>query len=148
MTTTDRIPLRTARLADTFASMLRDHLSPEQWEEMREKNATARYADPVCASHDYCDANDVMAAACRRVRVSLTTEAGRAAWNAAWPLAKRHYLTAPRYVVRDNLLGTATAPTSRAEAGRLASLATVEAARRGERVATASGLDRFTVAGA
>lgn len=54
-------------------------------------------------------------------------------------------MSEPLYVVRDNLLQTESAPMSRGEAGAKASADTLAAAGRGEPVATAAGVDRFTV---
>ena len=96
-----------ANLADTFAGILRDWFAPDEFAAMRDANA--RYAREgrmtLCASHDYCDANEAMSAAFIRVigRDALLPTDGRnaeraedmRAWNAAWDIAKARYLTAP-----------------------------------------------------
>jgi hypothetical protein len=67
---------------------------------MRLANRTS--GDLVCASHDYCDANMIMLAAWEAERAPMLTPEQRAAGigedidhaNAAWEIAKAHYLTA------------------------------------------------------
>ncbi len=88
------------RLACAFARGLMIELTPAQWRAMRLANR--RNADFVCASHDHCDANMVMLAAWEAERAPMLTPAQRAAGigediepaNAAWTIAKAHYLTA------------------------------------------------------
>jgi hypothetical protein len=102
-------PDQVERLATAFAGRLAVLLTGKQWEGMRKRNALSSYAWPVCASHDYMDANDVMAAAFvnvmgRGFALRSDVEAGRATeaqhatdlalWNAAWTYAKGRYLTA------------------------------------------------------
>lgn len=55
------------RIAFGFASDLTGVLSPAEFAEMKRKNEDPAQPDGVCASHDYCDANIVMAAAFERV---------------------------------------------------------------------------------
>lgn len=105
----------TELLANEFATVLREWLSPDEFATMRETNA--RYArdgitysdgshgtaDGVCASHDYCDANVAMGEAFERIvgRESVMPSEGpqgehdQALWNSAWALAKARHLTAP-----------------------------------------------------
>jgi hypothetical protein len=87
-----------AEIAASFVDGLKEFMTVEQWEEMRAKNATPRYAGNVCASHDYCDANTVMAPAfldVMRREIDLQSEADLALWGEAWAIAKRDHLTAP-----------------------------------------------------
>jgi hypothetical protein len=85
------------QLADHFVRALRNHLDPEQFAEVCQKNSTPEYAGGVCASHDYCDANMVMAVAFVEVvgrdmimdgGDSPQEQADQALWNAAWAFAK------------------------------------------------------------
>lgn len=88
------------RLACAFARGLIQELTPAQWRAMRLVNRIN--ADFVCASHDHCDANMVMLAAWEAERAPMLTPAQRATGigqdiehaNAAWTIAKAHYLTA------------------------------------------------------
>lgn len=50
------------RLADDFSRILGDWLTPSELAEIRRRNATPDYSG-VCASHDFCDANEAMAQA-------------------------------------------------------------------------------------
>lgn len=87
-----------AWIADVFAAMLRLDLSPEQFAEMKRLNQTPQYAAGSCASHNYCDANDVMAAAFKQVvgRPSdPSSDADAALWNAAWDLARERHIGKP-----------------------------------------------------
>lgn len=98
---------KTAELALKFVTLLRAELTDEQWAEMRAKNGTGEYK-LACASHDYVDANMVMAAAFKEVHGRevafhdedpATAEADIDAWNAAWTLARQTALTDPaRYL--------------------------------------------------
>ena len=90
---------KTAELALKFVTLLRRELTAEQWDEMRAKNGTGEYT-LACASHDYLDANMVMAAAFKEVHdreVAFSDEpdadADVDAWNAAWTLARQTVLT-------------------------------------------------------
>jgi hypothetical protein len=85
-------------LAWTFADMLARDLEPLEWQVMRLRNRTA--PEGICASHDFCDANMVMAEAFEAVKgCPPLNDEGMSAetvalWNAAWEVAKPHYLTA------------------------------------------------------
>lgn len=84
-----------AELAAVFAAALAEALSAEDWQEMRRRNATADYPAAVCASHDFCDANDVMAEAFKRVTGHSPrpwSDDDSALWSRAWLAAKRDYL--------------------------------------------------------
>lgn len=82
----------TVRLAAAFSRRLHYFLSPQQLAEAVARNRTPQYAH-ACATHDFCDANLLMASAFLRVQrraINLQSDADRALWNAAWDLAKRN----------------------------------------------------------
>lgn len=93
-------------LARTFVDNLESELaSPSTMEEIRRRNATAEYAGSACASHDFCDANMVMAAAFKFIfdrdpEMSNNGIDGMSPddvlWNRAWTLAKREFLISPK----------------------------------------------------
>lgn len=94
----NRTTMTTEHLAHRFTSLLREALTDEQWAEMRGKNESGAYR-LCCASHDYVDANMVMAAAFAEVhrREAKFLDAGDAdirVWNDAWALARQTALTA------------------------------------------------------
>ena len=92
------MPNKYAEMIGTgFAAILKDTLSPEEFAEMQRINATPAYAKGVCASHEFCDANEPMAVAFELVTgrpVGVFDEADSALWGAAWDYAQTHYLTA------------------------------------------------------
>jgi len=93
-----------SRLAAAFAGKLRDAFTDKEWEEMRSRNAAPVFAGS-CASHDFCDANMVMAASFLELlgrdltwqnddgSHSPESEADFTLWNSAWDEARREYLT-------------------------------------------------------
>lgn len=93
-------PFPTAQaIADKFVELLRRDLSPEDLGEVCARNATA--APGVCHSHDFCDANMVMAEAFYtlglatpvdidyEINLELETahDAASKLWSEAWDLA-------------------------------------------------------------
>lgn len=88
-----------ATVADAFAAVLKDWLTPAEWEEMRERNA-AETSPLVCHSHDHCDANMAMDAAIRDLtgitEINVEDPDINSLWNDAWTLAKAKHLTAPK----------------------------------------------------
>lgn len=78
-------------LAAKFSAVLREWLTPEQMETVRERNTTAAYAD-ACASHDFCDANMAMHEALLTMsgeqEPDYTDEATITLVNSAWDMAK------------------------------------------------------------
>lgn len=78
-------------LAYAFARALRAELTEDQMAEAIALNAGE--ANPsICHSHDFCDANIVMAEAFRAVvgrDIDLQSDADCALWGEAWDLAKR-----------------------------------------------------------
>ena len=86
------------QIADAFVRLLRQTLTREEFAEMQRRNATPEYRDTgCCASHDFCDANEVMDAAFRACGIvidDLGDDDNHARWNRAWNLAKLE-ITAP-----------------------------------------------------
>ena len=87
-------------LANSFVAKLRSWLTPEQWQEMRRRNAMPEYRDfGACASHDFCDSNEALIQALESLDYSeylenLTSDKSLALFNAAWDIARREHLTA------------------------------------------------------
>ncbi len=83
-------------LAETFARLLREYILPSQFELMRLANKAE--ANPeVCHSHDFLDANEVMAEAFRLTlgrEIDLQSDADVRLWAEAWSAAKANELTA------------------------------------------------------
>lgn len=80
----------TARdLAGTFAAVLREWLTPEQLAEIDRINAesTSKGDTLVCATHDYCDANEAMLLALERHGVEYSADLHDTI-NLAWEIAK------------------------------------------------------------
>lgn len=86
-------------LANAFADRLFDAIGADNFAAMKARNASLPAG--ICASHDFCDANEVMAEAFLAVmgRDSLPdddsgmTDADCALWNEAWAIAKRDRMT-------------------------------------------------------
>jgi hypothetical protein len=87
-------------LARAFVRRLLHTLTPAEVAEVRQRNVG--YPSHSCASHDFCDSNDVMFAAFVEThgREPLLDQDGSTrcddeeTWNRAWAVAKRDYLTA------------------------------------------------------
>lgn len=84
------------KLAGAFYATLTEWLTADELAEVRRRNATPEYAG-VCASHDFCDANEAMEEAFRKVLgpVPARNEDATPLWNAAWTLARARFLTSP-----------------------------------------------------
>lgn len=88
-------------LARAFVAQLQADISPDDLAAVKARNATDKYQWPVCASHDFCDANETMAAAFLQVMGrpilpeddSGMTDSDCALWGDAWQKAKAEYLT-------------------------------------------------------
>lgn len=86
-------------LAKAFADNLKAELSADDWKEMRRLNATAEFDWPICASHNFCDANMPMADAFEKVcgfpalSDDGMSDENISLWNQAWKIAKLSYLT-------------------------------------------------------
>jgi len=76
-------------IATRYVTILTAWLTPEEWTEMRARNA-ADTDSKVCHSHDYCDANMAMCEAFESV-TGYTPDGDNmddaTLWNAAWELA-------------------------------------------------------------
>lgn len=85
------------KLAQAFVRQLRDNLSLGEFIEVRKSNARAPYANSnSCASHDFIDANEVMASAFHEVfrrDPDLDSGSDTVLWSKAWDIAKKQYLT-------------------------------------------------------
>lgn len=89
-------------IALRFAAYLWNGLAHGQMREIKRRNATPDYGGDICASHDFCDANEPMADAFESVvghPVALgdtdpQQQADFTLWGEAWAIAKRDYLTA------------------------------------------------------
>ena len=96
--TIETMTIETTALANRFADILRDWLTPGDWKEMRKRNAALPQG--ICASHDFCDANEAMLEAFQSFGIEPLPEQGEmpesiaAQWGAAWELAKKERLTA------------------------------------------------------
>lgn len=77
-------------LAARFSAIVRAELS-DHLGEIRAKNLQPDYAGPVCATHDYIDANLLMLDAFRDVtgrEAVPQSKADARAWSEAWAIAK------------------------------------------------------------
>ncbi len=88
---------RIEQVAREFATILRGWATDEQWQTMRIANS--RYAAAgdhgICASHDFCDANEAMAQAFITVigrDADIMSDADNDIWDAAWDSAKVQFL--------------------------------------------------------
>jgi hypothetical protein len=80
-------------LAQEFHRQIRSALTARELDLVDETNARARAEGlDVCATHDFCDANEYMAAALQKLGVEfdLEDDATHRLINAAWDLAKKH----------------------------------------------------------
>lgn len=85
------------KLRDAFVAQLRAALTPEQFAEMKRRNASPDYSGGACASHDFIDSADCMV---RAFVACGYPEPGMAeidlsawnAWDAAWNAAHVHKL--------------------------------------------------------
>jgi hypothetical protein len=83
-----------ARLAEVFTARLKAEMTPSEWAEMCKRNATADSL--TCHSHDFLDANMIMADAWRYAvgadflpdDDSEPSQSSVDLWNAAWDHAK------------------------------------------------------------
>jgi hypothetical protein len=91
-------------LVDEFSQRVRDYLSPEQMQQVLTRNLSG--SPSVCATHDFCDANELMAQAFvlvmgREPEPSSSLDAEL--WNCAWSIAKNANFARPlRLVVWDD----------------------------------------------
>lgn len=92
-------PLAVAR---EFCAQVRAAFTTRILAEIVRRNRTEKYADSVCATHDFCDANMLMAAAFSIAWgqpedvIDVGDEASAAVWSQAWGIAKRAEFNASR----------------------------------------------------
>lgn len=93
------MPDNAQAIGKAFADILRDYLSPREWQEMRERNAQETDSR-ICHSHDFCDANMPMQEAFERVMgrdifnaEGTISDSDMTLWNSAWTYASENYLT-------------------------------------------------------
>lgn len=80
------------QLAKMFASVLKEWLSPEQFNLVINLNKTEVYSDDICASHEFCDANMAMFEAFSRLfkrEIVVHSDDDTNLWNSAWATAKK-----------------------------------------------------------
>lgn len=78
-------------IADAFRRAIAEDLGTDIAAEIDERNATPEYADGCCATHDFCDANMVMAEAFEAVTgrgPDVSSAEDTNLWNAAWDIAR------------------------------------------------------------
>ena len=88
------------KIAARFAEVLRSWLNEREFKEMVRKNTTPAYGYPICASHDYCDANMAMMEAFESVvghniiphGDGEITEENMKIWADAWDRARDLYI--------------------------------------------------------
>jgi hypothetical protein len=89
----ERAESRAVRAARAFSRLLRDEIGEQSFTWVC-LSARAKLDDGSCASHDYCDANEVMLAAlCEVLGVSeeeALADAHQPLWNRAWTLARQN----------------------------------------------------------
>jgi hypothetical protein len=76
------------QLSETFLRLLREEIGPLNYERACERNR-CESSPHVCHSHDFCDANMVMAAAfaAHGTKVDVDNDVHTALWTGAWHLA-------------------------------------------------------------
>ena len=86
-------PFTSDQLAKEFSALLRSYLTREQITEAIRRNLTPEYDGGACASHDFCDANEVMHESFLKLsdlsEMDLQDDSQIALWNKAWRIAKR-----------------------------------------------------------
>lgn len=94
-------------IARYFAELLAAQMPTDEWDEMRRDNA--KQLDAVfCHSHNYLDANMVMAEAYEMVtgeEFDASTEDQRRYANEAWDFAFVHWLSAPARPLKVTMIG-------------------------------------------
>lgn len=88
------------QIANRFAAILREWLTPTEWTAMLSANATE--TDPgVCHSHDHCDANMAMDRAFRDCGLAALLDSDQMSedtcrlWSTAWRDAFKRHLSTP-----------------------------------------------------
>jgi len=77
-------------IAAAFSRILRDTLTKDEMDEVIERNRSLINTSS-CASHDFCDANELMAEAFTEIGIDfdIDNDEQRLLWNAAWDIALR-----------------------------------------------------------
>ena len=78
-------------LSERFSKLLREDLSEHVMKEVVTRNKT--YGEGICASHDFCDANMVMADAFKQIvghEIDADNEVDATLWSDAWSLAVKN----------------------------------------------------------
>lgn len=77
-------------VAAAFSSILRETLTKDEMQEVIERNRSL-INTTSCASHDFCDANELMAEAFTEVGIEfdIDNDEQRMLWGAAWDIATR-----------------------------------------------------------
>lgn len=94
-----------AIVGEQFAADCRELFTDAQFAEIRHRNAQPEYSGDICATHDFADANEIMAPAFAKVvgheprldeheHGDEAVDADCALWGAAWTHAKTQHLTA------------------------------------------------------
>lgn len=82
-----------AAMADAFAAIVRRELGPHLVE-ITDRNKTPDYRNTgSCATHDFCDANELMAEAFEEIEgrePDPSNYADAATWSQAWSIAAAH----------------------------------------------------------
>lgn len=100
-------------MADKFVTLLKETLGPDTYAQVIARNMTIEY-EGCCASHDFCDANEVMDAAFKSLAGFSTCDTGgdgigcmseecTALWNEAWTLAKVKMNKGPNIFTGSNI---------------------------------------------
>jgi len=77
-------------IAAAFLAQLHEEIGPARFRHVVLLNRKEKKGSGVCHSHDFCDANMTMLAACEKVvgpHFDNTEDNHTALWNAAWSLA-------------------------------------------------------------
>jgi hypothetical protein len=78
-------------IAAQFSTTLNGQLTPAELEEVRQRNADPQREPGVCATHDFCNADEAMAQAFWRVMhrdIDAANQTDVALWRAAWWIAR------------------------------------------------------------
>lgn len=82
-------------LANAFSAEVRASFTAEEMAEIRARNRKPEYAG-ACATHDFADANMIMAAAWQKVfkaECDPSDDGHAALWNRAWDIARENEFT-------------------------------------------------------
>ena len=105
-----------AKLAMKFSEILRDDLTEEQMDLVNERNAAEPRDSPrVCHSHDFCDANEVMADALELMGVPEFRPEVSELVNAAWNLARESEFDAEKIAEDEKYFDVMTGESDRIE---------------------------------